>query len=713
MLILKLVALLAFLFIPGYLVISLFLGKKSGMSGGERLFLSAVLGCGLVALLAMVIGLAGRFGFSTLIPAWVILCAALLYFARRRITWIATVGWRQWAILALLAAVGLALFLPPGRVVFGWNDDGSYPNIAARMVNQGDIHTRVEVVQEVAAEQRDLVFVPNTDPHYTFQADLYKQYFITDYSSGEVVPQFYYLWPSLMAIFALFLGVSRMFYAVTLASLLSLWGVYLLGRRMLGGRWAWIAAILTVFSPLTLYFSKYTTSEMFTQAIFTAACLTMLAHLEEVSPRESVKQAVLSALLFTLCFLVRIDMFIVLPPLLLVFFWKRISSTWSRADTVFVLLILTGFCLATMVGRLASAPYFTTLFNYSFDTSGKLLIAVILAAFALIGVFSFVPHILRRPVAFLADRGRWWAVLTWIFLIGIFIFFYFIRPAIGDDGSTLNGIIGIVQGSTYDSQNLIRWGWYFSFPGLLLMFAGYGLAVTTEHRKSWPPVLAVGIFATLFYAWNMRCTPLQIMVMRRLVPMILPLAFLMIAYALQRIYGWSRLRVEAWPVRALWPLRKVVVAIVLLSLVVFSLSVAAPIFGLAEGGNQGETVAAVHAVTAEGTVLMDFNAGDLFGPPLLTFEDQPNAWLANNSVLSCERFPALLADLGFPEKPVYLLWRPSLSGSKVDIREGLAVKLVEEVVWREDNLETSFSHRPERRTTIDEPFEVYRIVPDD
>jgi hypothetical protein len=703
MLILKLVALLAFLFIPGYLVISLFLGKKSGMSGGERLFLSAVLGCGLVALLAMVIGLAGRFGFSTLIPAWVILCAALLYFARRRITWIATVGWRQWAILALLAAAGLALFLPPGRVVFGWNDDGVYPNIAAQMVERGEIHTRLELVTEVSPEERNLVFAPAEYQDSPYEGYLYKPYFITSFSTGEVVPRFYYLWPSCMAVFGLFLGLENMFYAITLMAVLSVIGIYLLAGRMLGRRWAWVAAILALLSPLMIFFSRYTTSEMLASSLFIAAALSLLSYREGGGNGEETREAIVSSIFLTLAFLVRIDFCLVLLPLLAVYFMELVRGKWRSADGWMIAATVSGFILASLVGWLFSAPYFYTLTISLFRYKVLIIILCLMAIGAVMLIFR---RGIQRFVDWFAARRKVWVTAVWLSLAAAFLFFYFIRPTFGDR-VIFYGMLSSSQGLTFQPQTLIRWGWYFSAPGLLLLFAGYAGAFTSKRRYSWMPLTVTGLFVSFFYMWNMHCNPLQIMVMRRIMPVIFPLAIVMIVNALRGIFHCSsRISRPAWRSAGM-----IVAGLALSYLVLFSATRSWPILGLREGGNQQEVVEAVHEAAAEGTVLIDFNAGDLFGPPLLAFYGQRNAWLMHNSDLTEERFAALLGELGFPDKPVYLLWRPLLSGEVPDPVKALQLQEVGVVTWRQRSLEASYERRPESAFEIEEDFILYRITP--
>ncbi len=709
MLLLRLAALAAFLFLPGCLAVSLLCGEGR-LDWAERLFLSAVCGCALAALAGAALGLASRFAPRPLLACWAALCLALLAAARRRLGWLLRAEWRSLAALLLLAAAGLALFLPPGRVVFGWNDEGIYPNIAALMREEGRIHTSVGIVEEVAPERRSLLFPENRDRRLPFQAYLYKQYFITDFAGGKVVPQFYYPWPSLMAAFAVFLGTARTFYAVTLAALLSLLGIYLLARRMLGGRWAWAAAAPAALSPLMLYFSRYTASEVFTMALFCGGCLALLAALREGPASRGTGEAALAALLFTAGLLTRIDFSLLLPPVLLAFFWRRMSGAWGRADAAFTAALLAGFALSVPAGRFFSAPYFFSIFHYGLGGRGRALASAALAAAAALAVLSFFPRQLRGAAGRLARRKRLWKALAWAALAAAFIFLYFIRPRLGGGEAVYTGFNTVTTGPSYNPENLVRWGWWFSFPGLLLVFCGYGLALTSERERSWSPVLASGLALTLFYLWDMRCTPLQIMVMRRVMPVIFPVGMLMAAYALKRLFHWPAGAAGAAWRRALRPLGGFAAGLLLFYLAAFYAVTARPILGLSEGGNQREAVEAVGAAAAEGTVLMDYNAGELFGPPLLSFAGRPNASLTGNRALRDEAFPALLSDLGFPERPVYLLWRPAASGTEIDLAEGLGLEYVTAVAWQEENLKTSFTSRPDARVSIDEAFVLYRFT---
>jgi len=697
---LRLAALVPFLLFPGILAADALLSPENQLKPAERLFLGAALGSGLVALLSMALGMAGRFSGGPLFLGWMLLCLALVPWSRRRHGWVRRLGGRGWAALALFLLLGLSLFLPYNRVVFGWNDDGIYADIAASLARGGSIHQEVPVVEEVAPERRELVFQPGRKPGYPFEAYLYKQFFVTDFSAGEVEPQFFYPWPSLMAVFALFLGAERMFGAVTWAALLWLAGLFLLAVRLLGKHWSRAALLLATLSPLTLYFSRFTTSEMFTGALFCAACLLPLALRGSGKWRGG--EAALCAALFTLCFLVRIDMLLLALPLFFALGWRRALGDWSGADGVLGLLCAAGAALALLVGRLTSGTYFTMVLGKRLGGWPSWAVAV-LAALTL-AALALRPAPLRRAAGWASRNRRDLLRLAALALAAAFFFLYFIRP-LGTAVQVRYPALGkMVAGTSYDHQNLVRWGWYLSLPGLLLAFSGYWLAL--RRRPPLTPLWACGAFFTFFYLWEMRCTPLQMMSMRRIMPVAFPFALLAVGLSLRRL--WSPGGRKGKRRHLAGTAGKIAALSLLCWLLAFEVNASLPIFGLSEGGNQREVVERIGEVCAGGTALLDYGSGELLGPPLLCWEGLPNAWLVKEDALGDGRFPDLLRDLGSPDRPVFYVWRPG-SSPEPHFPEGIGAEEVDRVTWREENLETSFTRRPDSRRLLEEDFVILRL----
>jgi len=689
-------ALLLFFFIPGWLAASLLRGGKEVLDDRERLFLAASLGVGIVAASAMALSLASAYSLPGLLALVGAVCVMLALAARKRVAWLWRVGLKDLLFTLAVIAVALILFVPPGRTVFGWSDVGVYPDIAAHIQREGGEVMEVPTVQEVAPERRDLVYEPNEDPNLPFEANENKAFLITDFESGRVVPLFYFLWPSFMAVFASFLGLDSMFWAVTAMGVLGLWGLFLLARRLLGWRWGLAATVLGALSPLFIYFARYTTSEMMNMALFipAALCLTIYLRVEGGKEEKAAKRlAVASAFFFGLCFMCRIDFLLILIPLILGFLGKRVFSGLSKTDWLFLGLTLAGAALAVLMGAIFSAPYFHTIWG-SFTNIWQWIFNPFAAALALIVLVFIFAGRLRNAAIRLKRARNLWVALLWLALGAWFVYLYFIRPQ-GPDSLIEYGVINPIQGSSYISQTLLRWAWYFSFPGLLLIFGGY--ALWFSRRRNFPeiPVAMVGFVFTLIFSWSMRCTPLHILTMRRLIPVIVPVATLMVTYALKCLVEGADKVMKKWT----WGnwVGRIAAAGIMLYLVLFFANASIPIFGLEEGGNQLELCGNIsESVEAGAVVLMDYHLGDLFGPPLRCFYGVENAWILNNGDLESEEYLKLLGDLDFPSRPVYLLWRPAMSGANIALADGLSVERIGEYLSWEEMLEKSFDHRPGR-----------------
>ncbi|MDY6794621.1 MAG: hypothetical protein SWK76_04970 [Actinomycetota bacterium] len=709
MIALKALALAAFVFVPGWLAASLLDGTWGWLDNRDRLFLALCLGAGVVSAAALALSLASTYSLPRLLLLVGFASALLVIAAGKKISWIRRVRPGDVLLVILFVIVGLILFSPPGRTVFGWSDVGIYPNISANVVREGGEVMEATTVREVSPEHRELLYMRNDNPDVSYEAYENKAFFITDYDSGRVIPQFYFLWPAFMAVFASFLGLEAQFWAVTAMGILALMGIYLLAHRFLGWRWGLAVTVLGALSPLMIYFTRYASTEMMNMAFFIPGAFCLVGYLRaegEGMRRTGMRLTVAASFFFTLCFLCRIDFLLVLIPIGLSYLGRRVYNGLSRVDWWFLGLTLAGAVLAVLVGVVYSAPYFYSILG-SFASFRDFIFNPFALAFLVIAiVFIFAPGLRGAARRLAAARGLLLAVF-WLALAGGFIFLYFVRPS-GGDPVIEYGIINPIQGSSYVSQTMVRWGWYFSFVGTLAIFAGYGLWFTRRRRFDHITVGMIGFVFTLVYSWSMRCTPMHILTMRRLVPVVLPMAVIMIAYALKSLVeGASRVsRRGSW---GTWTAR-LAAAAVLFYLVCYLANASIPIMGLEEGGNQLELCGEIAREAGEdAVVLMDFNLGDLFGPPLRCFYGVENGWIMDNGDMDTEDFRGLLGDLGFPNRKVCILWRPGLSGEHVPLPDSLGYDLEGEYVSREEMLEKSFEHRPDRREYEQEEIWLLRL----
>ena len=172
-----------------------------------------------------------------------------------------------------------------------------------------------------------------------------------------------------------------------------------------------------------------------------------------------------------------------------------------------------------------------------------------------------------------------------------------------------------MRGPSYTNESLVRWGWYLSFAGLAAVFAGYAAWFARRRGYGEYTLGFIGLAYTLLYAWNMRAMPMHILVMRRLLPVVFPMAVLAVAYVLKSLLdGVGQMRRN--PAWVAWASRVFVFAF-LLYLILFSVNASVPLFGLDESGNQVELCGDIAAdVGGEATLVMDYRLGDLFGSPL-------------------------------------------------------------------------------------------------
>lgn len=712
MMALRLIALAALVLFPGSTATRLL--DRGSFEFWEIAYLDLVIGTVSVSMGALFLASLGHLRLVYLLTLVLLPALALRTITRKRVAIRGSIKAGKVICMALVIIAVVLVISPPSRIVYGWSDVGIYPNIAAHMARKGRITIEDSLVRLVSPENRDFVYRPNQDPLVPMEAYQNKALFITDFEKGEITPQFLYLWPSLMAVFALFLGVEKMFWAVTWVSLLALGGLLLVARRWLGGNWAYPAAFLTLISPLFLYFSKYTTSEMMNMCIFVAAVLCHAAYMESQRmgrSGEAVRMAMASALLLCAGFLCRIDFFLLLLPILLFYLFKRLFSDFHVADWIFFLLCLCGGILCAALDYALSKPYFVRLMvsnegpvRFLLSFPGALVLPVYLVIFIAGRRFC----LRARPwLAGFVRRGR--SVLPALLSSGLAAYvsyLCFIRPGEPQTFGSY-GEINAVIGPTYNNETLLRWAWYLSWPGIVAMFAGYALFFSLRREFSSRLFAAIGLTFTVVYSLSLHNTPVHIIAMRRLVPVILPMGMIMIVYAIRTVFDLLK-----WPRagRILSQLGRVAGTGALLCLAAFFISVAQPVFGLQEGGNQYELFQNMSDnIPQDGVVIMDLYAGDICGVPLKCIFDVENLWLTDNFILGGEEFLSLLRDTGFPQRPAYLLWRPGMNIVPIPKQEALRYDLVCRLFWREEMLEQSFVSRPGKRVYHLESFEIYKI----
>lgn len=279
---LGLIGLVLLLYVPGWATWLLFNRKRLDRQDPARtirnLFCQVAAGTIFVALVSHFLGLVGVFNIWAVAGISAGFTVVVLLVVRPRFSraslGIATTGRNLRAAAPLIACllIGFFLFMTPFMSVLGGADEGLYPNIAGTMVRTGSVYLKDPVVPTVNDNTKPLfyrmAYKQQGNSRVLFYSLLEPGLYITNFQTGKVTPQFFYLYPSLMAVFMGMIGLRGGFFVLTFFALMCVWAMYLLAKEVMA-RWAsFLAALFLAVNFLEVYFAKFSTAEIATQFFF-------------------------------------------------------------------------------------------------------------------------------------------------------------------------------------------------------------------------------------------------------------------------------------------------------------------------------------------------------------------------------------------------------------------------------------------------------------
>ncbi|WP_007508691.1 hypothetical protein [Pseudofrankia saprophytica] len=550
-----------------------------------------------------------------------------------------------------------------------------------------------------------------------------------------IVPQFYALWPALLATAADLGGERALIQVGPLCGLLAVCTLTLVVRRAVtsafggpappaaggAGRYASAAGLfagaatgaLLATNMLQVWQAKYPSSEISAQLFFVAALFGVVMALATGSRLP----AALAGVLAGIGFLDRADGMLTLllaaaagAALVAVRRFDRRAAAFAAG-----VAIVLPHALWQAYSPDANRDY--TLINGIPDLPT---IAGIVAVLFAVGLLA--RPVVRRMIARQAVRGRhtvsgphtvsqadrnrrfqlFAGVVVVLFAAGLFVLGALRGQLFGADYKFFEGL---GRQRTYDEQSLDRLAWFVSWPGFLLALAGLALvAVRRWNAMLWAvalstlPLLAV-------YAWHTRNSVRLMWWARRYVPVALPgllalagiaLGVALAAFATRRLS--TRLAVGLPAVAALG------------GLLAFFVPQSLPLRHHDEMGGS-------FAVTAELTALADGRQGvylwprepccltesDLFPAALWLGRGELSALLPDDEA---DR-PAYVADFlsGFPDSPVFVIG----SGTDVPNIPGVELVAARHITASLPFWEESETARPDHATSIPVDFTVWRV----
>jgi hypothetical protein len=404
------------------------------------------------------------------------------------------------AALAALLALAAVLFFQPGDYLVDGGDASVYLALAESIAKRGGITFVDPLLETIPESARAGLFIQDAIwPHLfnRFSGGI-------QIADGQplILPNFFHLFPVLGACITLLFGSGTAIFLNPAAAVMSVWSIWLLGRRLSSPMTGWLAAILLTVNFGEIWFARFASSEMLCQTLVLVG-LVCTSIATDDGPSSS---GVLAGGAFGLAALTRVDVFFLILPFVLAFLAVAWFVARFRSWRAY-LVTLTAVTTQAVVHALTIAqPYTLRIVG---EASGWIRgrSALIAAALAVLAGFAWAA---RRSGIF---RGVRWRSVSLQSLATAAL-----CAAIVLVGLTAPGRLG----------DLI------SPLGVFAAFAGLGLMLTSDASMRRLPVVTIFLGSCFIYLarLNLGRMPFRL---RRFVPVILPLALLLAAHFVWRL----------------------------------------------------------------------------------------------------------------------------------------------------------------------------------
>jgi hypothetical protein len=479
---------------------------RAALPAEERGFWAVVLSAGLSVMLTIGLAAAGWYSFERLLLLEAGLALALVAICRGRLRYgpeAPRPGVGALVPVALVAA-GLWLYGPPAEYVLGGKDPGGYVNEGIQIAQRGALVAHDPVIAEVPAEFRDLVLPSHQIPSY--YGSRFMGFYVLDPQAGTILGQFPHFLPASFAIGYGLNGLTGVRYTTIAWTLLGLVAVYLCGARLFGRTVAAAGTGLLLLNVIETWFSGYPNAEVVAQTLLFAAMLAWSrAQVDGLPFFGPVAASLLGMLLF-----LRVDMVIAIGgfvaaaalgrmaglPAVVGFF--PVLVVWLAAGSLYLFGLMQPYMHLPRVW-IAHLPLWQKAAGI---TAALATLAIVFGAARLPAVRRLLPWV-------------WWAIAAVV--VPLAIYAYFFRFA----GGRL---------AEHDAMALRSFGWYVMPLGLAAALVGYVAALHRFVARDSVFLLTFTSYAVFFF-YKIRIVPEHYWMTRRFLPIVLPGALLLAAYA--------------------------------------------------------------------------------------------------------------------------------------------------------------------------------------
>ena len=474
--------------------------RRAALAAEERLFWQVIISLALSHALALGLAAAGRYSFTRLIAANVLMSIGLALIARLRLRLGGVAPTRSVLVPAALIVLAATRFFPPSEYVIGGRDPGSYMNEGIVIAQRGPIVYEDPTVASVPEFARDLFFPSHQRADY--YGTRFMGFFIRDPSTGRVVGQFPHLLPASIAIGYGIDGLTGARRVIGLWAVLGVVAVYLAGARWLGRTAAAAAAALLALNVIQVWFGRYPNAEVVMQALLFAALLANARAHFDVQTGDRFFAAIAGVLLGLLVFL-RFDTILAIAAVVSANALAGVRG--YRVSPPFAVTLATALVLGAwyLLGPMRAYATYPLEFvrNLAWHHIG--MIGAGLAAATALVVLGQRRQEFRRFI----DRAVPSTLVIVVWVLAIYAFFF--RTPEGK--LALENAYALRMYATF----------YVTVPCLAAALAGYALIT---RRRFWddPAIVITITLFSLFFFYKIRIHAEHFWAARRFLPVILP-----------------------------------------------------------------------------------------------------------------------------------------------------------------------------------------------
>ncbi len=582
-------------------------------------------------------------------------------------------------ICILLLALGLGSY--SFEYILGGRDPGVYINTGINLAHTGSLIIQDKLLEGMDTSQQELFYKP---AYYNYAK--YPGFFG---EGSTILPQFLPLFSVWIAIFYLTLGLKGALGVSVFFGILGIYGVYLAGRQIFNPLIGLLSALLLTVNATQIWYMRYPSPEVLLQFLIFAGIYAYDRYQRETNGWLGA----VSAVALGLTLLVKPLAFLLLIPIGLYVYGKT-SLGYTPLDGYFIFPFMLNLLHAILHIYWFNSYYM--LGHLERLRSHKFLISLLIA----LGILFWLSIKLSPRLRILVSQGiftsPYFRLSLSILLIALSLYAYFIRPQLAQE--VYHPEMARLD-RDYAMDSLVHLGWYLSPVAIFLGVLGACLFIHNRLDRVNLFFLLIGLtfsFSVLKGtedAWD------HFWIMRRFVPVVIPVFLLFTAYALWHLFKFHALTFNGTP-----QLPKLIFFVVLIFLLTYSLVIARPILTHREYSGIIRLMDQIAEIfPGNAVVVMDnFDVTIRIAPPLEYIYQKKALVLYQNTLESYQKFIQLAHRWMQEGQEVYFV---------TPLPQGLG--LTKKFTLKVPEMEYAVGHLPKKINELYSDLYVYRLTEKD